>query len=135
MNPCSFSGAPVYTKDTTLNLAQAAASYDALTASGDVLITGVTFYVAVAGGGDLTSVAVQTNQTTALVLMTAAEGAVANLLAQSHPAVATDKTYKPWTLQTGQKIQYTLVVAGAGPTGSMKIVVQYQPISSGAALV
>jgi hypothetical protein len=119
--------------EKVLNLAQATATYDAAIAVGDVLITGYTFYVSTAAGGGFTSVAVQTNQTTALVMMTAAEGAAANLLAQSHPAVANDKTYKPWTLKSGQKIQYA-IIAGGGPTGEMRLILNYRPISAGATL-
>jgi len=122
--------------EKTLDLSQAAAptTYDAATAAGDVLITGVTVYCSVAGGGDLTSVSIQTDATTSLVLMTAGEGIAANLLAQSHPTCASQAWISPWTLRSGQKIQYTITAAGAAHTGTIKLVLLYKPITNGATL-
>ncbi|MFA5135464.1 MAG: hypothetical protein WC505_06800 [Patescibacteria group bacterium] len=123
-------------KEVTLDLTQAAAptTYDALTATGDVMIMGINAYVQTAGGGDLTSVSIQTNQTTPLVLLTAGQGAVANLLAQSHPTSTMQTLVAPWTLRSGQKVQYTLTAAGGAHTGSMRLFCSYMPISPGATL-
>jgi hypothetical protein len=113
----------------------AGASYDVCTAVGDVMLLGCGVYVAVAGGGDLTSISLQTTATTPLVLMTAGEGAVASLLAQSHPAAACQAWTAPWTLRSGHKVQITITAAGAAHTGSGKLLVRWAPISAGATLV
>ena len=132
MHPCVYDSKLT---EKTLDLSQVApATYDAATAVGDVLIKGIALYCSVAGGGDLTSVSIQTNSTTPLILLTAAEGAVANLLAQSHPNAACNLFIGPWTLRSGQKIQYSLIAAGAAHTGTLKLVINYRPISVGASL-
>jgi hypothetical protein len=106
-----------------LDLAQAAATYDAFEAvNGDVLIESASFYVATPGA-DFTSVAVATDQTNPVTLLTAAEGAVANIVAQK----TLDFAYArfPFLLEQGQKIQYTL--DGAGTAGAIALVVTYRP--------
>jgi hypothetical protein len=118
-----------------LDFTQAAgASYDACTASGDVMVLGCNVYVEIPGGGDLTSISVQSTATTPMVLLTAGEGITANLLAQSHPAAACQAWIAPWTLRSGHKIQYTITAAGAAHTGSGKLIVHWAPISAGAVL-
>lgn len=117
--------------EVTLDLSQAAATYDAMTAFGDVLIELISFYVSIVGGGLLTSVSVQTDDTTVQQLLTVAEGAVANLVAQQTLAFAYAKM--PIRLQSGKKIQYTIASTGAS-TGQIKFVVKWMQISSGARL-
>lgn len=114
------------TKTATLNLAQAAATYDALTASAALIIESVCFYVATAGA-TFDSVAVVTNQTNPVTFLTALEGAVANIIAQKTLAFAYARF--PVYLAAGQKIQYTIV--GATGTGSVLMVVTYRPAVDG----
>lgn len=117
----------------TANLAQAAATYDLCTATnGDVNIDvrGLSIYVATAGAV-LTSVAIQTNQTNNTALLSAVEGAVANLLAQKN-LVRAIPTIGGLLLKSGQKLQYTLV--GATGSGSLNVTVPYMPVTAGATL-
>lgn len=117
-------------QEFTANLAQAAATYDLCTASGDLFIFKMGIYVATVGA-TFTSVAIQSNQTTAFVILNAADGAVANVQAQrSMPTTWTQAS--PWSLRSGQKIQFTLV--GATGTGSLRVQVQYLPLTGGALL-
>lgn len=100
---------------TSLNLNQAAATYDIATASGEVIIVGVALRVGTAAGG-LTSVSIQTNDTTPFEIMSAATGAIGNLTAQR--TIITDWLQaNPWILSTGKKLQYTIV--GAGNAGTI----------------
>jgi len=112
----------------TLNLAQAAATYTLATcnAVGGVLILGVDIYVATAGA-TFTSVSIQTNDTTAVEILSAAEGAVANLTVGKNVA----KTFTgPTYLHTSKLITYTII--GATGTGSLRVIVRYTPTLSGA---
>jgi len=131
-----MSGANAPTLDTTqhkiktftANLAQAAATYDLaqVNAIGGVKIIDIQIYTLVAGA-TFTSVSIQTNDTTAVNILTAAEGAVANLTVGKNIAKAfTGPTY----LHTSKKIQFT--IAGATGTGSLLVVVTYHPTVSGA---
>jgi len=121
----------------SLDLTQGAvtATYTACTASGDVMILGANYYQVVAGGGDLVSLDIATDAGTPLVLMTPAEGAVANLLVGSHPVSAMQLWVAPWTLRSTQHILYALTVGGAAHTGSGKLLVRYAAISAGAVLL
>lgn len=115
-------------KTFTANLAQAAATYDLVTANatGGVVIQDIQIYVATAGA-TLTSVAIQTNDTTSVPILTALEGALANLtVGKNVVKVFTGPTY----LHTSKKIQYTIV--GTTGTGSLLVVVRYQPTVAGA---
>lgn len=114
----------------TANLAQAAATYTlaAVNATGGVVILGVDVYCTVAGA-TFTSASIQTNDTTAVTILSAAEGVVANLTAGKNIAKAfTGPTY----LHTSKLIQYT--IAGATGTGTLLVVVRYQPTVAGADL-
>jgi hypothetical protein len=116
------------TKVFTANLAQAAATYDLATcnAVGGVVIQDIQIYVATAGA-TFTSVSIQTNDTTAVTMLSAAEGALANLTVGKNVVRA---FASPTYLHTSKKIQYTIV--GLTGTGSLLIIVRYQPTVSGA---
>jgi len=114
------------TKDAVLNLAQNAATYDALTAVGAVLVEAIGFYVDVAGV-DLTSLSVVTNQTNVTTILTTAEGAVASLVIQKNLAFAYSRF--PFQLASGQKLRY--IIAGNGTAGSVKMSVVYRPVTQG----
>ena len=126
----SASGATRLPQRTTFtaNLAQAAATYDLATATGGaVLVTRVVVYVSVAGA-TFTSVAIQTNTTTAVTFLTSGEGAVANVTADKTLKDSASAAY----LASGKKIQFTLV--GATGTGTLLVVVEYTPLAAGATL-
>lgn len=112
----------------TLNLAQAAATYDAGTVSGGaIMIMDAVVYVATAGA-TFTSVSIQTNTTTPVELLSAAEGAVANVTVGKNLKVFTTRTIVP----SGNKIQFT--IAGATGTGSLQLHLRYQPMANGATI-
>ena len=117
-------------KEVTLDLSQAANTYDAITASGDVMIHNITLYVTVSGA-TFTSLAVQSNQTTAVTILNSTDGARANITAGKNLATTLAQT-APWSLRSGQKIQYT--IAGSTGTGTVKMAVFYRQISGGATL-
>ncbi len=110
----------------TLNLAQAAATYDLATcnALGGVHIISIDFYCTVVGA-TFTSVSCQTNDTTAVEFMSAVEGGVANITAGKNVKNYTTQSY----LHTSKKIQYTIV--GATGTGTIIAIVRYQPSVAG----
>lgn len=112
----------------TLNLAQAAATYDAGTVSGgSIMLLEAVAYVSVVGA-TFDSVSIQTNNTTAVEILSAAEGAVANITADKNLKVFTTKTVIP----SGKKIQFTIV--GSTGTGTIILYVRYQPLANGAVL-
>lgn len=114
----------------TLNLAQAAGTYDLATvnATGGVVIESVQLYESVAGA-TFTSVAIQSNDTTAVTILTAGEGAVANLTVGKNIAKAfTGPTY----LEASKKLQYTIV--GSTGTGTMKAIIKFIPSVAGSDL-
>lgn len=114
--------------EKTINEAQAAGTYDVLTAVGDVEIIRYVLFQNTAGA-TFTSMSIQTNDTTPLVLMSDVEGALANLTAQKNMDVARPND-APFTLRSGKKIQHTMV--GSTGTGEMKALFIWRPISVGA---
>lgn len=120
-------------KEFTLDLIKNVGTYDVCTAVGDILILGQELFVAVAGVG-LTSLEVLTNQTTVVQILTAAEGAVANLTIDKNLLGLTMNNLQQFQLRNGEKIQYKINTTN-GTAGSIKMVVQYRPISGGASLV
>lgn len=119
-------------KQFTIPCAQAAATYDLATVNGigDILIHDVNIYCSVVGA-TFTSLAVQTNDTTAVSIMSAAEGAVANLTAGKNIVHAFPVTNTaPVLLRSGKKIQYTLV--GSTGTGTVLVTLRYEPVVAGA---
>lgn len=115
-------------KQFTANLAQAAASYDLATcnATGGVVIQDIQVYCSVVGAV-FTSVSIQSNDTAAVVVLSALEGALANLTVGKNIAKAfTGPTY----LAAGKKLQYTLL--GATGTGTLLVTIRYQSTVAGA---
>lgn len=100
----------------TASLAQAAATYDLFTATGDVMIKRIAFYNDAAAAG-LVSAAIATNDTVpvaylAAVLLAALTGGL-NLTAFAGPSY----------LKSTKKAQYTIV--GLGTAGTIKAFVEY----------
>lgn len=114
-------------KSFTVNINQVAADYDLCTAvGGDVLIDpsmSVT-YVDVAAVAPTTSVSIHTNTASPTVLLTVAEGDVANLLAGINLHPAWDA---PIVLKSGDKLQYT--IAGGASAGQLTISYAYRPMA------
>jgi hypothetical protein len=107
-------------KSFTINPAQATGTYDICTASGgDIWIKSSKIYTGSAVIG-LVSLSVQTNMGSPVSVMTAGEGAVAALLADT--LIATAFT-GPIVLPSGKKLQYTIV--GTGSAGTMKLFVEF----------
>lgn len=121
-------------KEVSFSLNQAAATYTLFTASGDVLIEDISVYCTAAAAGPLTSVSIQTNQTTPRVFLTVAEGGVGNLLAQATIAMAERATRVNTQLRSGQLIQ-AVIAGGASATGVLQIVVKWRPLSGVGMLV
>jgi hypothetical protein len=119
-----------YVQEFTADLSQVAGTYDLCTASGDLLVQAIGLYVATAGAV-FTSVTIQSNQTTPFVVLNAADGAVANLVAQKSLASSWSQVF-PWSLRSAQKVQYT--IAGAQGSGSLKVPILYTPITGGGSL-
>jgi hypothetical protein len=116
-------------KRFTVSLAGAGGTTDVATAvGGDVVIDPLasTVYVSAAGAGGLTSASLVTNQTTVYTLMSAAEGAVANLTAMNTiPYAAT----APFLLVSGSKLQ-SVTVGGAGSTGTLIVEIAWRAAGS-----
>lgn len=116
-------------KEVAVNEAQAAGTYTLLTATGDVLVTANRFYQ-ITAGATFTSLAIQTNDTTAFALMTSTEGLVTNLTAAKN--ITTANVGSPFLLRSGQTI--TMILAGSTGTGTGTLGIQYVPLTSGAYL-
>jgi hypothetical protein len=99
--------------------------------SGDVYIEDFSIYV-VAAITTITSVAIATDDANPSVLMTALEGAAAELGAIGNIVTATKGT--SFILKNTKTIVATIVGADPLETGSLYVVVKYQPISAGASL-
>jgi len=101
---------------TTINIGQIAGTYDLFTGTtGDVVVEKLVIRMSGgAGGGNLTSISIQTDDATPIVFIDAVTGAVANL---------TNEAQLAWTgavlldAGTGAKIQITL--AGGVATGAV----------------
>lgn len=114
---------PLLVKQFTLDLSQVAGTYDIFTAFvSDVIIEHIVLYIATAGAV-LSSVAIKTNQTTAFDVLTAVDGAVANLTSQKN-LITTWTQQIPIILASGQKMQYFLV--GVTGSGSIRMTVMYR---------
>lgn len=109
----------------TISFAQPAGTYDLCTASGDIDIEAVDIYIQASITG-LTSVSVQTNDTSIVQILSALEGLLTNLTGGKNLKSFTNR----FLLASGKKIQYT--IAGTGSGGSMKVAVRYMRGAAGA---
>ena len=119
-------------KATTIDLNQAANTYDLFTcATQPVMLSSLV--IRMSGGlvaGAVTSISIQTNDATPQVLITAVQGAVANLLNQAQLFWSGNKAY----LAVGQKIQLTIAGGAAGVAKVCDVVCEYEAIVSGGTL-
>ena len=117
-----------YVSQFSANLNQAAAAYTLCTASGLVVVYDVNIHVVTAAGG-LNWVSIQSTNTSPVIIMTAAEGAVANLSIDKSMNYIQPLAYgsnKTFQLSTGQLLQYT--INGVGNAGLLRVVVTWQPM-------
>ncbi len=119
-------------KPTTMNLNQAAGTYDLLTGTTqDVLIEKLdTRMPTGAAGGALTSVSIQTNDATPAVLISTTLGAVANLTSEAHLGWP-DLSSAPILLKAGKKIQYTIAGGAHGSAYAPDVVVLARAVVTG----
>jgi len=116
----------IQTAQFTISLNFGAGTTTVATATGDLIIDAITLYCSVAGAG-LTSLAIQTNQTTNYVVLNSTDGAVANLTAGK--VIATTWTQaQPFFLLSGQLIQRT--IAGTGTNGTIIMSVRYRGVTT-----
>lgn len=109
----------------SLNLNQNAGTYDITTCTGgDVYIAGFAIYTPIAAGG-LTSVSIQTDDTTQQIFLSAQDGAVANLTQQK----LIKSGNMPMYLTPNKKIQFT--IAGNGNAGTILFSLRFSPIKGG----
>ena len=117
-------------KPTTIDLNQAAATYDLVTAtSGDVLVESLVLRCPVDcsdDAGAFTGISIQTDDTTAQVFISQANGVKANL---------TDQSQIAWTgailLKATKKIQLTIYGGAADEATVCDIVAKYRAVVSG----
>lgn len=112
----------------TLDLSQAANTYDLCSAGGDCLVKLEVVYVTTVGA-TWTSVSIQSNDTVPFICFSAADGAVANFVATTNLAPTLSRTF---FLKRGKKLQYTIV--GATGSGGAQAYVTYIPLVPYAAL-
>ena len=126
-------GATDTLKTTTMDIQQAADDYVLLGAvGGPVLIESAVLRLPNVDCSDdaaLTAVSIATDDTTPVVLLTAAAGAVANLDPERQFAYAT-----PFVLAEGKYIQLTIAGGAADAATVCTFSVRYRPLESGAYL-
>jgi hypothetical protein len=116
---------------TTIDLNQAAASYDLFTGvAQDCALAGLMIKMATGNcGGSLTSIAIQTDDATPAVLISSTTGAVGNL---------TTEAVLAWTglshIAVGTKIQLTIAGGSHGTAYSCKVTAFYRAITNGGKL-
>jgi len=116
--------------DTTIDLQQAAATYDLYTATtGTVYVQ--SFMLTMPSSPDvtddatITSISIQTDTTTVIELLSAANGAKANLIADTEFAYTT-----PFYLPVGNKIQLTIAGGAADASTVCDVTARYIPVPS-----
>lgn len=113
---------------TTIELNQVAGNYDLFTGTTqDVVIEKLVIRIPVdVSGGAMTSLSIQTDDTTAQVFISATDGAKANLTAQSQLA---------WTgavlIKVGKKIQLTIAGAATGIACSCDVIAECRAVVAG----
>lgn len=118
-------------RTTTIDLNQAAGPYDLFTGTTNpVLIDSLIIRCPdAAAGGSLTSISIQSNDSTPQVLISSSDAPVANLTAQAQIA---------WTgecyLDTGKKIQLTIAGGATGASYVCTVAATYKAVASGGSL-
>lgn len=121
-------------KSTTINLQQAAATYDLFTGTAQsVIIDSLLFRlpnVDVSNDVTITSISIQTNDTTSQVIISATNGAKANLTAN-----AQINWIGALLLIATKKIQLTIAGGAADASTVCDVIVSYRPVVAGGYLV
>lgn len=118
---------------TTIDLNQAAASYDLFTGSAqDLVLDGLAIRlpnVDVSDDANITSISIQTDDETPIVLISSTDGAKANLTAEQQLG---------WTgiaiIKVGSKIQLTIAGGAADAETICDVMASYRPGPSGGVL-
>ena len=113
---------------TTFDLNQAASTYDLYTATGaSVYVERFTFTMPsspdVTDDATITSISIQTDTATVITLLSAANGAKANLIADTVFSYTT-----PFALPVGNKIQLTIAGGAADASTVCTVSCRYQPV-------
>lgn len=118
-------------KQKVLDLNQAAGTYDLFTATGqDIVIEGLLIRMPnTAAGGALTSISIQSNDSTAQIFISASDGIVANLTAEAQLAWASQGAEV--IIAAGKKIQLTIAGGATGVEYLTTTTVKYHPLKSG----
>lgn len=130
VGPGSSSVSTPVAKESSINLAQVAGTYDLFIAVGDVMLLRAALYC-VSSGTRFTSCSIQTDDTIPLVLLSAADGVRAEWVGGKNMGMT-------WTqlqavkLASGKKIRYSLLGPLGG--GSARLSLSYLPMTPGATL-
>ena len=116
---------------TTEDLNQAAATYDLFTGTTqDVLLESILIRMPnIVAGGAITSISIQTDDATPQVLLSAADGAVANLTAEAQ--LAWQNFNAPILIKVGTKVQLTIAGGAHGVAYVCDIVAKTRAVTSG----
>ena len=115
-------------KATTIDLNQGIGTYDLFTGTTqDVVVESLVIRTPnIVAGGALTSISIQTNDTTAQVFISTALGAVANLTAEAQLS-----SNAPIMISTGQKIQLTIAGGAHGVAYVCDVAANYRTVVAG----
>ena len=115
---------------TTINLNQAAGTYDLFTGTkDDALLVGLLLRCPnEACGGSLTSISIQTDDETAQTILSSTDGAVANLTAEAQ--LAWEAARIGILIKTGTKIQLTINGGAHGTSYVCEVIALYQPVGT-----
>lgn len=122
-------------KATTIDLNQAAGTYDLFTGTAQVVMV-ESLTITMSGGaigGALTSISIQTNNATPQVFIDAATGAVANLTNEAQVSWPSPGR-APIYIKPGRKIQLTINGGPAGVVRVCDVVTGYRAVVDGAYL-
>ena len=116
---------------TTIDLDQAAATYDLFTGTTqDVIVEGLVIRTPnIVCGGALTSIYIQTDDATPQIFITAVEGAVANLTAEAQLSWAPASGIA--LIKVGKKIQLTIAGGAHGVAYVCDVVARCRSVVSG----
>lgn len=116
---------------TTEDLDQVAGTYDLFTGTTqDVLLESLLIRMPnIVAGGAITSISIQADDTTPQVLISAADGAVANLTAEVQ--LAWQNYCAPVLIKVGTKIQLTIAGGAHGSSYVCEVIVKVRAITSG----
>jgi hypothetical protein len=131
MNNSDLANSQNRVKEFTLDMAQAADTYDICEAHGNILIKDYSVYVHTAGT-TFTSCRICTDNTIKHDFMTAAEGNRGSYLAAVGDVASLGRRGVPHLLVNGKKIQF--IMEGSTGVGSLRFTIIYRKMTHGAFL-